>query len=109
MRTFVLTLTCTAALTGLALAGEVTLVKYDPKARELTVKDGEAEKTYKVTDKTKFTFVDQDGAEKSGDLAAAEKTLKNEKAAGRAKFDITTDNGTVTAVRFKGRNRKKPG
>ena len=108
MRKFLAAVLFTAGLAGLALAGEVTLVKYDKDKKEVTVKDGADEKTYKLSEKTKFTFTDQDGKEMAGDLAAAEKTLKNEKAAGRTKFDITVDKDAVTVatVKFKGKKKK---
>jgi hypothetical protein len=106
MRKFLLALLCTAGITGLALASEVTLVKYDKDKKELTVKEESGEKTYKLTEKAKFTFTDQDGKETVGDFAAAEKMLKNEKAAGRAKLDIAVEKDTITAVKFKGRKKK---
>jgi hypothetical protein len=106
MRKFFFALLGTSLLAGLALAGEVTLVKYDAAKKEVTVKDDGGEKVYKLTDKTKFTMTDQDGRESAGDLAAAEKILKNDRAAGRAKFDITADKDAITAVKFKGRKKK---
>jgi hypothetical protein len=106
MRMFLAALFCTAGLTGLALATEVTLVKYDKDKKEVTVKDESGEKTYKVSEATKFTFTDQDGKETTGNFAAAEKTLRNEKAAGRAKLDITTEKDAITAMKFKGRKKK---
>ena len=104
-----LTLLCTACMAGLALAAEVTLVKYDKNKKELTVMEGDKEATYKLTDKTKYTFTNQEGKETAGDFAAAEKMLTFEKAAGRMKLDVTTEKEVVTAVKFKGRNKKKPG
>jgi len=106
MRKFLTTLLCTAVLGGLALATEVTLVKYDKDKKEVTVKEEGGEKTYKVTEATKFTFTDETGKETTGNFAAAEKTLKNEKAAGRAKLDITTEKDAITAMKFKGRKKK---
>jgi hypothetical protein len=47
-------------MAGLVVAAEVTLVKYDPEKKEVTVKEGDVEKTYKLTDKTKV-FVIRDG------------------------------------------------
>jgi hypothetical protein len=106
MRKFLFALLGLALLTGVALAGEVTLVKYDKEKKEVTVKDGDADKVYKLSEKTKFTVTDQDGKETASNLAAAEKILGNEKAVGRAKFDITADKDTLTAVKFKGRKKK---
>jgi hypothetical protein len=90
MRKLLLAFACLFLATGLAVA-DVTLVKYDGATKELTVKDGDAEKTYKLTDKTKVTFVDKDGNAKAGTIAAAEKALGNENAKGKLKFELTTD------------------
>ena len=60
-----------------ALAAEVTLLKYDTEKKELTVKDGDAEKTYKLTDKTKVAFVDKDGNKKDGNKKEGETKGKN--------------------------------
>ena len=47
---------------GLLMAGEVILVRYDKDKKEVTVKDDkDKEHTYKITDKTMFTFVTKDG------------------------------------------------
>ena len=105
MRKYLTALLCTAGFAGLAPATEVTLVKYDKDKKEVTVKVEGGEKTYKVSECTKFTFTDQDGKETTGNFAAAEKTLKNEKAAGRAKLDIATEKDAITAMKFKGRKK----
>jgi hypothetical protein len=90
MRKPLLALACLFLATSLVFA-DVTLVKYDAPTKALTVKDGDAEKTYKITDKTKVTFVDKDGATKAGTIAAAEKALGNENAKGKLKFELTPD------------------
>ena len=81
---------------GLVLAASVTLVSFDGK--ELKVKDGDKETTYKVNDKTVFKAGDKDVP-----LEVATKMLSNPKAAGKAKLDITTDGDKVTEVKMKGR------
>ena len=58
MRKLLLSLACMFFMAGLVIAGEVTLVKFDKDKKEVTVKEGDAEKTYKITDKTKFATVD---------------------------------------------------
>jgi hypothetical protein len=83
---------------GLVLAASVTLVSFDGK--ELKVKDGDKETTYKVTDKTTFKAGDKDVP-----LDAATKMLSNEKAKGR-KLDITTDGDKVTEVKMAGKKAK---
>ncbi len=61
---------------GLALAAEVSFVKYDETKKELTVKDGDKEKTYKVGEKVKV----------------------NPKLKEGAKLDITVEGDTVTKI-----------
>lgn len=96
-----------AATAGLAVAVEVTLVKYDKEKKELTVKEGDEQKVYKLTDKTKTVAVDADGKEMTLDKAAVDKVLGNEKAVGRTKFDITVEKDTITVVKMKGGRKKK--
>jgi hypothetical protein len=95
------------ATANLAVAVEVTLVKYDKEKKELTVKEGDEQKVYKLTDKTKTVAVDADGKEMTLDKAAVDKVLGNEKAAGRTKFDITVEKDTITVVKMKGGRKKK--
>ncbi len=66
MRKLLLSLICLLFLSGILFAGEVTLVSYDNDKRELVVKEGDKDSTYKVTDKTRVTFVDQSGNTKEG-------------------------------------------
>lgn len=107
MRKLVLSLTCLLFLAGVVAAAEVTLVKYDDDKKELTVKDGGAEKTYKLTDKTKIVFIDTDGVAKEGTLKAATKVLTNPKAVEKKlKIDITTDKDAVTELKLKGKKGK---
>lgn len=106
MRKFLLALLGSTALAGLAAAGEVTLVKYDKDKKELTVKEDGGDKIYKVTEKTKYSFAFQDGKETTSTATVAEKLLASDKAAGKAKLDITTDNNTVTAVKIKSTKKK---
>jgi biopolymer transport protein ExbD len=96
MRKFVLSVLALFVCVGLTIAAQVHFVKYDEDKKELTVKEDDKEKTYKITDKTTF---------KAGD-----KDVAAEKAAGRlkkmkadAKFDITVDGDKVTEVKFPGK------
>src|SRR3954468_17709118 len=59
MRKLLLAVVCLMFITGLAVATDVVVVKLDGK--NLTVKEGDKEKTYKLTDKTKVTIVGKDG------------------------------------------------
>lgn len=97
MRKFVLSALALFLSVGLVVAGQVTFVKYDAAKKELTVKDGDAEKTYKVTDKTKVKRGDKD--------ADLEKTLKGfekngEKMAGKAKMEVTVEKDEITELKL---------
>jgi hypothetical protein len=74
-------------------------VSFDKDKKELKVKEGDAEKTYKIDDKTKFITTDKDGNAKDSDLAAFEKRADKSK---NKKYDITVKDGTVTEVKWKG-------
>jgi hypothetical protein len=101
MRKLVLGLTCLLFMSGVVLAAEVTLVSFDKDKKEITVKDGDKEATYKITDKTKISFVSKDGTAKEGTYEAVEKIMSSPKAAGKAKFEIATDKGALTELKFK--------
>ncbi|MCI0702486.1 MAG: hypothetical protein L0241_15490 [Planctomycetia bacterium] len=106
MRKLLLSLTTVFVMTGLVVAAEVTLVKFDADTKEVTVKEGNVEKVYKITDKTKFVSVDKDGNTKELKYENAIKGLGNPKAAGRLKFEITTDKDVITEAKLKGRKGK---
>jgi hypothetical protein len=106
MRKLLLSLACLLFMAGLVIAAEVTLVKYDSDKKEVTVKEGDAEKTYKLTDKTKVTLIiDKDGNTKEGTLGAATKILSNDNFKGK-KFEITTDKEDITEIKLKARKGK---
>lgn len=109
MRKFVLALVAMFAMAGLVVAVEVSLVKFDKEAKTVTVKEGDAEKTYKVTDKTKFTVTDGKGENaKEVDYAAFEKRAsggKGGKVGG--KLDIKADGDKLTDVTWKAGGKKK--
>lgn len=98
MRKMLLSLLATFFMAGLVLAVEVTLVSYDKDKKELKVKEGDAEKTYKVDAKGKFSVVDKDGNAKDSDFASFEKRA----ASGKGKMDITVKDGTVTEAKWRG-------
>jgi hypothetical protein len=106
MRKLLASLGCVLLMSGLVLAAEVTLVKYDGEKKEVTVKEGDAEKTYKLTDKTKVFFViDKDGNTKAGTLDAAAKVLGNDNFKGKV-FDIKTEKDSITELKVKARKGK---
>jgi len=109
MRKLLVSLSCLAFMAGLVIAAEVTLVKYDKDKKQVTVKDDAGkEHTYKLSDKTTFTFVTKDG-DKEAKWENVEKMLNNEKyvGSGKAKWDITTSGDKITAVKMKGFGKKK--
>ena len=107
MRKLLLAIATLFFMAGLVVAAEVTLVKFDKDKKEITVKDDkDKENTYKITDKTTFTFTTKDG-DKDGKYEFVEKMLSSEKAAGKMKLDITTDGDKVTAVKMKFGGKKK--
>ena len=55
MRKLLLSLVCLLFLAGVTLAVEAVFVKFDGEKKELTVKEGDKENVYKVTDKTKVS------------------------------------------------------
>jgi hypothetical protein len=96
MRKLLLSLACLLSMAGVALAAEVTFLKYDAAKKELTVKDGDADKTYKVTDKTKVTVIDKDGNAKEAELKVLEKARE-----GKTKFELTADKDTATEIKMR--------
>jgi hypothetical protein len=106
MRKLLLAVVCLMFITGLAIAAEVTVVKFDKDAKKVTVKEGDAEKTYKISDKVKVTVTDKDGNSKEGTAAGLEKALSNEKAMGKMKLDITTSGDEITEVKMRGGKKK---
>jgi hypothetical protein len=107
MRHSLAALGCVLLMAGVALAAEVTLIKYEGDKKAVTVKEGDAEKTYKLTDKTKVTFViDKDGNTRNGTVEAAAKVLGSDTFKGK-KFEITSDKDTITELKLKGGKRLK--
>jgi hypothetical protein len=107
MRKLLPALCCLLGMGGAALAGEVTLLKFDKDAKQITVKEGAAEKTYKLTDKSRFLAVDR----KSGESITltyddAAKGLGNPKAQGKLKFDLVAKGDEVVEAKFPGRKKK---
>lgn len=109
MRKFLCSLAVMALTTGLVLAAEVSVVSYDKDTKEVKVKDDKDNvKTYKITDKTKVTVIDQDGKESEGKVDDLTRRLMfaGKGGKGGAKLDITTDGDTITSVKMKGRMKK---
>lgn len=96
MRKLLLSLACVLFLAGVTLAVDAVFVKFDAETKSLTVKEGDKEATYKVTDKTKVSIVDKDGNAKEGEVKMLSKAKE-----GKTKLDITTDKDTVTEIKMK--------
>ena len=94
MRKFLMALVAMFFMAGLVVAVEVSIVSYDKDKKEIKVKEGDAEKTYKVDEKGKFTAGD-----KEVDFAAFEKRAGS----GKGKLDITVKDGTITEAKWKGK------
>jgi hypothetical protein len=105
MRKLLLSLVCLVCMAGLVIATEVTLVKYDGEKKEVTVKEGGAEKTYRLTDKTKVLVL-KDGKTEDSTVDTAIKLLSNGKAKGKMKFEITTDKDSIAELMLKPRKGK---
>lgn len=105
MRKLLMALACSTVMTGLVVAAEVTLVKYDPEKKAVTVKEGDAEKTYTLTEKTKV-FVIRDGKAEDATVDTAIKVLGNDRAKGKLKFDLTADRDTIAEMKLRPRKGK---
>jgi uncharacterized protein with FMN-binding domain len=103
MRKFVLAAFAMFVCVGLTMAAQVTFMKYDAAKKEVTVKEGDAEKTYKISDKAKVWRGDMEF-----DL---EKALKNwekngEKMAGKSKMEVTVKDGEITEIKMAAPKKK---
>lgn len=102
MRKMLLALAIMFFMTGLVVAAEVVAISYDADKKEFKVKEGDAEKVYKVTDKTKFTTTDQKGENaKEVKIEDFAKRAKGKDGKGGGKFEITTDKDEITEVKWK--------
>jgi hypothetical protein len=107
MRKLVVSLVMVLFMAGLVCAVEVTVVKYDGDKKEVTVKEGDKESTYKITDATKVSVVDKDGNATEGKLTSLTKRLENlDKAKGKLKLDITVKDKEITEVKMKAGKKK---
>ena len=99
MRKMLLALFMVFFMAGLVVAVEVSLVSYDKDKKEIKVKEGDAEKTYKVDRKGEILpTIDKDGNAKDADFDAFEKRAGS----GKGKMDVTMKDGTITEAKWKG-------
>jgi hypothetical protein len=106
MRKSLLALVCLLLAGGLAAAAEVTLLKFDKESKELTVKEGDAEKVYRITDATRFFGVDPDGTAKPMTYDDALKGLTSPKSEGALKFQLAAKEDEVVEAKFRAKKRK---
>jgi hypothetical protein len=106
MRRLVLAFICVLGMAGLLAAADVTLLKFDKETKEVTVKEGEAQKVYKITDATKFFGVDPDGNAKEMSYDDAVKGLGNAKSEGALKFAVTVKNDEIVEAKMPAKKRK---
>jgi len=104
MRKFALAATAFFFCVGMTIAAEVVFLGYDKDKKELKVKDGDNDKTYKVTDKTTFKRGDKDVDNAKG-LEALDKMDGNDKVKGKAKLDITVEKDEVKEIKMKGKKQ----
>jgi hypothetical protein len=108
MRKFVLAGVALFFAVGLVLAAEVTFVKYDKEAKELTVKDkDDKETTYKISDKVTFKTKDKDGNEKEIPNEKGVERLEKIKEGSKAKFEVETEGKKLKSLTSRG-GKKKP-
>lgn len=102
MRKMLLSLVALFFMAGLVVAVDAVTVKIDTTKKEVTVKEGDAEKTYKYDDKTKFSTTDKDGKASEAKLEAFEKRAAGKDGKGGAKLDIKAEKDVLTEVTWKG-------
>ncbi|HEY1186763.1 MAG TPA: hypothetical protein VGE74_03855 [Gemmata sp.] len=102
MRKMMLALVAMFAMAGLVIAVDVTVVKFDKEKKEITVKEGDAEKTYKISDKAKFTTTDAKGENaKESTYAAFEKRVTGKAGKKGIVLDVKTEKDTITEATWK--------
>lgn len=95
MRKFALSLLALFLCVGLTLAAQVKFLSYSEDKKELVVKDGDKEKTLKLTDKTKY-INNANGKEIAADKVGARmKRLKKDE-----EVDVTLDGDKVTEIKL---------
>jgi hypothetical protein len=87
-------------MAGLAYAVDVIVLRYNADTKEVVVKDGDKEVTYKIAENVKVILKDKDGNTKEGSFKALEARLKlaGKGKAGGPKLDVTVKDGTITEV-----------
>jgi hypothetical protein len=103
MRKLLMSLATVLFMTGLVIAAEVSIVKYDKDKKEVTVKDDkDKEVTYKISEKVKVSILDKDGNAKEGTAEGFYKRLENIEKSKNKKMDITVKDKEITEVKYRG-------
>lgn len=106
MRKLLLSLVAMFAMAGLVIAAEVTITKFDKDKKEITVKDGDAEKTYKISKDAKFTVTDKKG-ENGKELKYEDFEKRASKLGDKGiKAEVKTEKDEVTEITWKGGGKK---
>lgn len=112
MRKLLLSLGIMCFMAGLVIAAEGTITKVDTDKKEITVKEGDKETTYKYTDKVKVTLVTgKQGEEKEteGKYEDFENRLKkfNPDSKRGNKITFESKEGTITSVKIRAGGKGK--
>lgn len=101
MRKLVMSLVMVLFMAGLVYATEVLVVSANVEKKEVTVKDGDKEVTYKYTDKIKVTLRVGKDDTKEGTLEDFENRIKRKGGGKGNKIDIEVKDGTITEAKFR--------
>jgi hypothetical protein len=107
MRKFVMSLVMVLFMAGLVYATEVLVVSANVDKKEVTVKDGDKEVTYKYNDKTKVTLLVGKEDTKEGTLQDFERRIKGKGGKGGNRIDITVKDDTITEAKIRAGRKKK--
>ncbi|MBY0456959.1 MAG: hypothetical protein K2V38_06460 [Gemmataceae bacterium] len=106
MRKMLLAFVALFAMAGLVIAVEVTVVKFDKDKKEVTVKEDDKEKTYKIGEKAKLSTTDKDGKATEVKYEDFEKRLSNLPKKGALKIDIKTEKDEIVEATWKAGGKK---
>jgi hypothetical protein len=111
MRKLLSAVCVTMLMAGLVIAAEGTITKVDLDAKKITIKEGDKETEYKISDKVKVTLVTgKKGEEKEteGKFSDWEGRLKRFKADSKFgnKLNFEAKDGEITSVKIRGGGKK---
>ncbi|MBA2226877.1 MAG: hypothetical protein WHU94_03785 [Thermogemmata sp.] len=98
-------------MAGLAYAVDVIVLRYNAETKEVVVKEGDKEVTYKIAENVKVILKDKEGNTKEGSFKILEGRLKlaGKGKAGGPKLDVTVKDGTITEVTLPAFGKKGKG